>query len=75
MRGKKVIVRIDNDGKIELEAEGYKGQGCQQATEFLSKVLGNTIETTKKAEWWLRNGRQVRKEREQFGIRTERLCG
>ena len=75
MRGKKVIVRINNDGTIELEAEGYKGHGCQQATEFLSKVLGNTTNVSKKAEWWLRNGREVRKNRERFGIETNKLCG
>jgi len=75
MRGKKVVVRISDDGKIELEAEGYKGEGCQEATEFLSNVLGKTIESKKKAEWWFRNGRDVRRIREKFGINTNKLCG
>ena len=72
---RKVIVRVSDGGKIELEAEGYKGEGCQQATEFLSEVLGKTVESRKKAEWWLRNGREVRRNRERYGINTNRLCG
>ena len=75
MTGRKIIVRAFEDGKIELEAEGYRGDSCLEATKFLNEALGKTIAMTKKAEWWLRNGRQVRRERERFGVRTEKLCG
>jgi len=72
---RKIIVRAFDDGRIELEADGYKGQSCQEATEFLGKVLGQTTDSRKKAEWWLRNGREVRRNRERFGIETNKLCG
>jgi len=75
MPRKRVIVRAFDDGRIELEADGYRGSSCEEATEFLSGVLGQTTDSRKKTEWWLRNGREVRRNREQFGVETNKLCG
>lgn len=72
---KRIVIRAYDDGSIQLEADGYKGQSCQEATKFLSKVLGKTTAMEKKAEWWLRNGKSVRQVREDFNIKTEKLCG
>lgn len=75
MKRKRIIVRAYDDGRIELEADGYKGQSCLEATEFLNKILGETTEVKKKTEWWLRNGKSVRRSRENFNVNTEKLCG
>ena len=37
---KKIIIEIATDGKVTIEAQGYKGKSCQDATEFLTKALG-----------------------------------
>lgn len=71
----KVIVRAFDDGRIEVEAKGYKGGSCKEATEFLEKVLGKVASMEKKPEWWLRNGKQVRVSREKTQIKTDTLCG
>jgi acylphosphatase len=72
---KKVIVRAFDDGRIEIEASGYKGKTCKEATEFLEKILGKTASIEYKPEWWIRNGKQVRTTREKVGIKTDTLCG
>ena len=71
----KIIVRCFDDGRIEVEAEGYKGTSCKEATEFIEKALGKTTDIRQKAEWWIFNGQQVRKARERYGIKTDNLCG
>jgi len=48
---KKVIVTISPDGSIKVEAEGYKGNTCEQATAFL-KQLGQVQGEEKKAEYF-----------------------
>jgi hypothetical protein len=46
-----IIVNIGPDGEIGIDAQGFKGKGCTEATEFLEKGLGRVSETTKKAEY------------------------
>lgn len=45
---KKIIITIGQDGKLDLEAEGYHGKGCEQATAFLEKALGSVKARKKK---------------------------
>ena len=40
MQQKSVIIRIDKTGAIVVEAKGYKGTGCKEATAFLEKLFG-----------------------------------
>jgi hypothetical protein len=49
----KVIADI-NTGEIKIEAMGFTGQTCAEATEFL-KNLGDVSEWQAKAEWFETN--------------------
>lgn len=48
---KKIIVTISPEGKIRVEAEGYSGNSCEEATNFL-KSLGTVTEENKKPEFY-----------------------
>lgn len=43
----KIIVKIPPDGTITVEAEGYAGNSCEDATKFLKKLGAVTGETLK----------------------------
>ncbi|HQA51097.1 MAG TPA: DUF2997 domain-containing protein [Syntrophomonadaceae bacterium] len=47
----KIIVTISPEGKIKVEAEGYTGNSCEEATKFL-KSLGTVTEENKKPEYY-----------------------
>lgn len=36
----KIIVDIDDDGRITIKTEGFAGPGCKAATKNLEKALG-----------------------------------
>lgn len=72
---KKIEVLFGPDGEIKIEAFGYRGSSCKEATEFLEKALGSEIDTVQKAEWELRNSEWVREAQRKHGIDTEKLCG
>ena len=40
MKDKSIIVTITPDGKVEVTAEGYTGNSCEQATAFVEQALG-----------------------------------
>jgi len=37
---KKVIVTFNKDGSVKVEAKGFQGKSCEQATEFLDRLFG-----------------------------------
>lgn len=37
---KKVVITIKKNGETSIEAVGFQGQGCTQATEPYEKALG-----------------------------------
>ena len=49
---KAIIVNVDPEGRVEIEAVGYKGQSCKKATEALEKALGLVKSSEKKPEYW-----------------------
>jgi len=49
---KTVIIDIDPDGGIKVEAHGFKGPGCEAATKAFEQALGTPGRRTKKAEWF-----------------------
>jgi len=71
MTEKKVIVRIGPNGEREVEAVGFEGQSCKEATKEIEQLLGDVTDVEKKAEWWAINGSNVN----QNGIDTSNLCG
>ena len=46
---KGIEVIVDKEGTVEIEAVGYSGAACEQATKFLEEALGSitAIEWTK----------------------------
>jgi hypothetical protein len=54
---KQIIMRIPSRGlttgvrKVEIEAEGFKGQGCSVAVGKLAAALGEIEQTTNKPEF------------------------
>lgn len=47
---KKLIVTAKPTGQTTIEAEGFHGQGCTQASAFLEQALGTVQSRTEKPE-------------------------
>jgi len=46
----------EETGEVILDADGYQGQGCEEALKFLKEALpGEVMEDIKKVEWHLQN--------------------
>jgi len=39
---KKVEIVFGNDGSVTVEAFGFKGASCEEATEFLNKIFSRS---------------------------------
>ena len=78
MSKKQLIMDFLNDGTILLETGGFKGPVCEaEALQFLNEAYNKGFTTKdfqQKAEWWLRNGREVNKNRER-GVKIDEHCG
>lgn len=55
---KTIEILVMSDGSVKVEARGFKGMDCEQATAFIEKALGRVTGKQKKPEFY----RQVRKE-------------
>lgn len=49
---KTIIIEINPDGEIKIDAHGYKGADCEKATKALEEALGTTTKRAKKADWY-----------------------
>ena len=49
---RKIHVRITPAGEITVEAEGFKGKGCEAATKAIEDALGKPGTRTRKPEFW-----------------------
>jgi hypothetical protein len=47
---KTLTVTATPTGAVSVEADGFKGQGCTAASEFLTQALGTVASVTKKPE-------------------------
>lgn len=41
MEQKKVLVTIARDGSVKVEAEGFHGKSCEEATAFIERLFPN----------------------------------
>lgn len=48
---KNITVTIGPNGEVKVEANGFKGKGCDAATKAIREALGATASETKKAEY------------------------
>jgi hypothetical protein len=46
-----IVVTVEADGSIRIDAVGFKGAACTKATEALEKALGKTTSRNKKPEY------------------------
>jgi len=47
---KTITIDIDTEGNVKVEAHGYQGHGCKDATFALEQALGKVTEDKPKAE-------------------------
>lgn len=50
MAKKSIEITIGTDGKAKIEAIGYAGKGCVDATKAIEEALGVVTARTEKAE-------------------------
>lgn len=54
---KRIIISIDDKtGETKVEADGFKGRGCQEATKFIETALGTAKNRTKKPVFYAQEG-------------------
>ena len=49
---RRILVRITPAGEITVEAEGFKGKGCEAATKAIEDALGKPGTRSRKPEFW-----------------------
>jgi len=46
-----IIIDITPEGGTTIDAQGYTGSSCSDATKAIEKALGKTTKSTKKADY------------------------
>ena len=49
----KIIIRVRRDGSVDLQAQGYVGRSCEEATRFLEEQLGQLQSRKHTPEYYL----------------------
>ena len=52
MIGKQIEIVIDQLGNVKIDAKGFSGCGCTEATQDIELVLGGAPKTKKKPEFY-----------------------
>lgn len=55
---RRIHVRVSPIGEIQVEAEGFKGSGCEAATKAIEEALGRQTSRTRKPDFWRQPARQ-----------------
>jgi hypothetical protein len=58
-----IEVSVSPAGAISIEAEGYTGSGCEEATRFLEEALGLPGKRARKAEFYRRKTRTTNQQK------------
>lgn len=48
---KSIAVIVSNEGTITIDAIGFRGADCEQATKFLEEALGTKVHGDRKPEY------------------------
>ena len=48
---RRILVRVNPEGEVTVEAEGFNGSGCEAATKAIEEALGNVRERKRKPEF------------------------
>jgi hypothetical protein len=49
---RRIHVRVSPTGEITVEAEGFRGKGCEAATKAIEESLGKPGTRSRKPEFW-----------------------
>lgn len=49
---KTVKITLGKDGSVRVEASGFKGESCEEATAFLDKIFGKAEKRTHKDSYY-----------------------
>lgn len=49
---KKVEILLGKDGSVRVEAFGFKGESCEEATAFLDKIFGKAKVKNRKDSYY-----------------------
>ena len=60
---KTIEVSVSSTGEITIEAEGYTGSSCEEATRFLEEALGLPGKRKRKAEFYRRRTKNTNQQR------------
>ncbi|MDA1257861.1 MAG: DUF2997 domain-containing protein [Chloroflexi bacterium] len=60
MNGRTIEVTVAPDGSLEIDAVGFRGPDCEQATRFLEEALGAVSERGRKPEYQARSNARTR---------------
>ncbi len=74
MAEKRIEILYGPNGEIVVEAVGFKGKGCKEATKFLEEALGRSVDVKQKIEWHLTNAENIQKSKK-FTTNPSNLCG
>ena len=55
----RIEVRISPEGAITIDALGYTGSTCEEATRFLEEALGTIGRRQRTRDWYRRRRRQT----------------
>ena len=53
---RRIIVRVAPSGEITVEADGFRGKGCESATKAIEAALGKPGTRTRKPDYWRQAG-------------------
>ena len=58
----KIIIEIDLEGETTVDAQGFNGHGCKEATKDIERALGKTTKDAKKPEFTRQSVRKQAKQ-------------
>ncbi|MCB1232966.1 MAG: DUF2997 domain-containing protein [Verrucomicrobiae bacterium] len=61
----RIEVRVSPEGAITVEAHGYTGNTCEEATRFLEEELGAIGRHQRKRDWYRRNRTRTQNDNQQ----------
>lgn len=57
---KQVIIQVSPDGEVKIEAVGFRGTACEQATRALETAMGKVGKRSRKPEYHQQQAQQAK---------------
>ncbi|MES2658855.1 MAG: DUF2997 domain-containing protein [Verrucomicrobiota bacterium] len=52
---RQIRVKVSPTGDVTVEAYGFKGSGCEAATQAIEEALGTKVMRRRKSDYWSRD--------------------